>query len=157
MIGLSLQTGSVGRTLGRFQNFKLRFCHGIALAVYPRERIISFVSANICEDAGGLGGSRLVRPSREYDGRKPCDDLFESRVLVDGVLPYLISKRSQIDFGISVTIKNTGFLVIEIHNCVVVSVVFKKRFISSNDFAVFLKPLTHTRSQLDESLDSICG
>src|SRR5437879_4083421 len=94
--------------------------------------------------------------SREHDGRKTGDDLFESWILVDGVLPNLISKRGQVDFGISVAIQNTGFLVIQIHDCVVVSVIFKKRLVSSHDFAVFLKSLTDTRSQLYESLDSIC-
>src|SRR5690349_14362150 len=125
MVVLSLQTRSIGRTLCRFKNFKLRFRYWIAPAIYPRKCVVSFVGANICEDAGWFEFSWLMRPSRENDGWKPCDGLLQSRIFVDGILPNLISVRGQIDFRLSVTVKDTGFLVIQIHDCLIVLIILK--------------------------------
>ena len=146
VIFLSRQTGSVGLTFGGAQNVELRFSNCFAILIHPGERIVAFMRSHVGEHTSGRVSVGLWASVENTTGGSSVISLFESWVSVDGVLPNLVSVGCEVDFGVGVAIQDAGLFVVKIDDCCVVPVIFKKRFVSADDFVVFLKPLPHARA-----------
>ena len=146
-----------GPALSSGEDFELRLRDTPRLAVDVGEGVIAVGGSHEEQDPFGPLSDRDMPARRKDDVRQVCNGLLQSWVGADGVLPYLVGVRRQVNLAVGVSVEDARALVVEIDDGLVVGLVLKERLVGANHLGVLMKPGTDPFSQLDDALHTVGG
>ena len=147
----------VAPALSGREDFELRFCDALAIAVNVGESVVTVAYAHEDQDAFWPLCDGFVLSRREHYVGQVDDGFLQSRIGVDGVLPYLVGVGCQVNLAVEISVEDARAFVVEVEDRLVVVFVFEKRLVCTDYFGVLPEPRPDPATEVDDALYALGG